>query len=257
VNLRPVRLVGLPVAIHRRAAEHGDAVNRELSLIAAADDDSVPARLQALSEHLTAQYSAMSTAQREQLQEAMHSEAESIDLEYELPVEAADGAEELGRMLEEVDEYCRQGELLSLITPPDALAYRRWFLAEFARQLRDEAPPVPWADFAASESPEPPATAPDTVDGTPLVVELSGALDLEGATTFRPVLAEAVDNGAAHLVIDLADCDFVDSVGLSLLLTTRARCIELGGSLRVENLQSFVRTTFTHAGILELLTDPG
>ena len=256
-ELHAICLVGLPVAIHRRASEHADAVNRELSLIAAGDDGSVPARLQSLSQRLTAQYSGMSAEQAAQIQEAAERGETEIDIEYHLPAEVADGAAQLGRMLEEVDEYCRQGEMLSLITPPESAVYRRWFLDEFVRQIRDGAEPTPWRDFADRELPAAEAGAPAAssgVNGTPVVLELSGALDLEGATTFRPVLADAVDTGATDLVIDLADCDFVDSVGLSLLLTTRARCLELGGSLRVENLQPFVRTTLTHAGVLDLLT---
>ena len=257
MNLHTIRLEGLPIAIHRRASEHSDAVNRELSLIAAGDDDSVPARLQSLSQRLTAQYSSMASEQAAQVQEAADRGDEVIDLEYRLPAEVADGAAELGRMLDEVDEYCRHGELLSLITPPDALAYRRWFLGEFVRQVHDRAAPLPWGEYAAealgTEQEDAPA-ATSQLNGHAVVLEMSGALDLEGATTFRTVLADAVDDGATDLVIDLSDCDFVDSVGLSLLLTTRARCLELGGSLRVENLQPFVRTTLTHAGVLDLLT---
>jgi anti-anti-sigma factor len=255
LTLREVRLLGLPVAIHRRASEHTDAINRELSLIAASDQSSVPARLQDLSERLTAQYSAMTAAQIDQLETAIRSETPTIDLVYELPESAADGAEEMAAMLDEVDGYCRKGDLLSLVTPPEALAYRRWFLGEFVRQIRDGAEPRPWRDHrAAGEATDEPPK--DSGKGTePAVIDVHGALDLDGASRLRPVLSEILDDGHDSLVLDLEDCDFVDSVGISLMLTSRSRCLELGGSLRVRNLQPFVRTTLLHAGLLDLLAD--
>jgi anti-anti-sigma factor len=253
VNLHTVRLLGVPVAVHRRAAEHSDAINRELTLIAAADDGSVPARLQALSERLTTAYSSMSSEQAEQLQEAFESRRATIDLEYEVPAEMADACEELRAMLDEVEGYCRDGDLLSLISPPEAVAYRTWYLGEFVRQIRGEEP-RPWPGFDPTGG-EAGATPVERTQQDDEVVTVDGALDLEGASKLRPEVASRLEHGRCDLVLDLTECDFVDSVGMSLLLTTRTRCLELGGSLRVTNLQPFVRTTFTHAGVLTLLTD--
>jgi anti-anti-sigma factor len=253
VKLHVIRLLGVPVAVHRRAAEHSDAINRELTLIATADDGSVPARLQALSERLTARYSSMTSEQAEQLQEAFESRRATIDLEYELPAEVADACVELEAMLDEVDEYCREGNLMSLISPPEAVAYRKWYLGEFVRQVRGEEP-TPWPGFDPADGATDAAQPPRSRQADE-VVEVSGALDLEGASKLRPEVAARLESGRYDLVFDLTDCDFVDSVGMSLLLTTRTRCLEQGGSLRVANLQPFVRTTFTHAGVLTLLTD--
>ena len=51
-------------------------------------------------------------------------------------------------MLDEADRYCRQGRhLLTLATPDDLLAYRRWYLREIAEQLAGAAP-VPWPVYA-------------------------------------------------------------------------------------------------------------
>ena len=47
-------------------------------------------------------------------------------------------------MLDEADVFCREGELLTLATPADEVAFRRWFLNEFVRQLRGE-PPRRWS----------------------------------------------------------------------------------------------------------------
>jgi hypothetical protein len=47
-------------------------------------------------------------------------------------------------MLDDADEYCREGRhLLTLATPPDLLAYRRWYLQQFVDQARGR-PATPW-----------------------------------------------------------------------------------------------------------------
>jgi anti-anti-sigma factor len=162
-------------------------------------------------------------------------------------------------MLDEVDDYCRDGDLVSLVTPPEAVAYRRWFLDEFIRQLRDDADPRPWPGFEAGteEEPDEPQGPPTAEASGATVIEVQCALDLDGASRLRQLVSARLDEGHATVLFDLRDCDFVDSVGLSLLLTTRNRCIEMGGSLQVTNLQPFVRTTFLHAGLLELLEAEG
>ena len=50
---------------------------------------------------------------------------------------------ELRSTLAEADEFCRRGELLTLATPPEYVAFREWFLGEIVRQLEGK-PPTPW-----------------------------------------------------------------------------------------------------------------
>jgi hypothetical protein len=47
--------------------------------------------------------------------------------------------------LAEASEFCRRGELLTLATPPEYVAFREWFLDEIARQLGRN-PPTPRRD---------------------------------------------------------------------------------------------------------------
>jgi hypothetical protein len=46
-------------------------------------------------------------------------------------------------MLNRADDYCRQGALLTLATPDDLVAFRRWYLGEFRAQING-ARPTPW-----------------------------------------------------------------------------------------------------------------
>jgi hypothetical protein len=64
---------------------------------------------------------------------------------YDVPSAARPAIERLDSVLEEADEFCRQGEhLLTLATPPDLVQFRRWNLREVLSQL-DGAPPTPWS----------------------------------------------------------------------------------------------------------------
>jgi hypothetical protein len=151
-GLVTIRIVGMPVPVHLRASEHGDELMREFALIAASTSDAVgvPVRLTALVEALRGRFSGFTLQPEAALAEAAARGAHTIDLEYRLPSEAIDAAAELGAMLDEADEFCRTGDLLTLATPPEALAYRRWFLGEFARQAAGEAP-MAWSDYPRAD----------------------------------------------------------------------------------------------------------
>ena len=147
-----VRIVGLPVPMHLLASEHGDELMREFALISAgtagggSGNPGVPARLTALVDELRGRFSGFTLQPEAELADAAARSADTIDLEYQLPPEAIPAVAHLGAMLDEADDFCRNGDLLTLATPPDALAYRRWFLGEFARQAAGEAP-VAWSDW--------------------------------------------------------------------------------------------------------------
>jgi hypothetical protein len=64
-----------------------------------------------------------------------------------LPLSAGDGARLLGEMWDAVDAFCRDGQMLSLETPPEAKLFRRWFLEQFITQAQG-AGPVSWPDYA-------------------------------------------------------------------------------------------------------------
>jgi hypothetical protein len=80
-----------------------------------------------------------------------------IDLEYRLPAQIGPAVARIDVLLDEADAYCREGEqLLSLAPSRESVAYRKWFLGEFVRQVAGE-PAVPWPDSPWSTDIEPPA----------------------------------------------------------------------------------------------------
>ena len=134
----------MPLAVMQRSSEHSDELLREFALIREEGSDHVPARLLALVEELRARFGSFSEGALQAMQDAVERGDETIDLHYEVPPAVGAAARQLGDLLEEADEFCRAGDLLTLATHPEGVAFRRWYLGEFQRQI-DGQPPRPWS----------------------------------------------------------------------------------------------------------------
>jgi hypothetical protein len=147
-DLREVRLLGFPLALHARSVEHHEELMREFQLLALATHAAdVPQRLVTLVDELTSSFAGFTDAPAAERDAALDRGEDAIDLTYAVPPTAGDAALRLDRMLEEADEYCRAGDrLLTMAAPADAAALRHWQLTEFAAQL-DGAEPTPWAEW--------------------------------------------------------------------------------------------------------------
>jgi hypothetical protein len=166
-----VHLLELPVPLAARSRQWFEELMREFALVraGAADDHhgrEVPAKLMTMVDELTARFSGVNDEPRERLDAAIDRGDQAIaDHVMALPVEAAPAIRTLEDLLDAADEYCRQGQhLLTLATPADLIAYRRWYLGQIADQLTGAAP-TPWPRFrrehvTVAGSPEPdPATS--------------------------------------------------------------------------------------------------
>lgn len=231
----PVVLLGVPVALHHQVAEHQQALQREFDILrVSGDPDGVPARLGMLIEELEQRYGGTSPRSWDELDEAHRRGVARIDLVYEVPVHAADAARRLSDLLDEADEFCRSGDhLVTVRTPSDASAYRRWFLGEFVRQL-DGAAPRAWDEHReeremVASNPAGDATAPT---GRRRTVRPSGVVDLQTAAALRDELLP-VGDGVGDVVLDLTDVEFIDSVGMSVIVATQRRCAAEGVGLSV------------------------
>jgi hypothetical protein len=156
VDLGPiveVRLLQLPVQVWSQTQQHTDELLREFVLLAEqlrhepAAVQSVPLRLTQLVEELSGSYGSFSEEQEARLFEAAAAGETAIDLTYQVPAAAGAAARHLGDMLNEADEYCRSGDLLTLETPTDLVRFREWFLEEFRRQTAGEQP-TPWPAYS-------------------------------------------------------------------------------------------------------------
>jgi hypothetical protein len=143
-DLVTVRIIGMPLAVMQRSAEHSDELLREFALIREEGSDHVPARLLNLIEELRGRFGAFAVGPRQAMQDALERGESSVDLEYAVPSELGGAALRLGALLDEADAFCRAGDLLTLATQPEGLAFRHWYLGEFERQLAGQ-PPRPWS----------------------------------------------------------------------------------------------------------------
>jgi hypothetical protein len=156
VSLVEVQLLGLPLEIHRLASEHNDELLREFALLAAQqanpNEHDVPARLLLLGEELQAKYGSFTQGATSDLEAALDRGDTSIDLVFAVPGDVAGAVDELNRILDEADDLCRRGgPLLTLAAPAEVVAYRRWFLEEFIRQVKGE-PPMAWPETGAPDN---------------------------------------------------------------------------------------------------------
>jgi anti-anti-sigma factor len=256
-SLVHVRLLGLPLDLHREVAEHAEALRREFALITATEGDTalLPARLLAINDELRSRFGAFAATSAAELERALNEGRAEIDLHFNVPFEAGAGATSLRELYDEADEYCRAGEhLLTLATPPEGVLYRRWFCGEFASQTAG-AEPLPWRTFRAGVSP---ARVPSHREGAPAedgsgVIRLSGVIDLETASTVRQMLNDVISSGHVSVRVNGSDVEFIDSVGVSVLMVAHARCVAEGGSLTIDDASPRLRATLESIGVADLL----
>jgi anti-anti-sigma factor len=251
-----VELLGIPVALHERTRAHHDALQRELDVMCAGSPaDSVPARLVAMMAELADRYRSLNPHVLAELRRAAERGDEHLDLQVEVPDQAAAAVERLGNLLAEADEFCRSGELVTLVTPPDVAAYREWFLGEFSRQHAGGAP-TRWVDPPSSLVERPterllPPVGSSPGSGGSVTVRPTGAVDLVSAGQLRDELLTA-RSGAGAVVLDLLSVDFIDSVGMSLIVSAQRRLQADGTPLQVL-VPERLRSSFELTGLDQVL----
>ena len=80
--------------------------------------------------------------------------------------------------------------------------------------------------------------------GASWVVTVVGDVDLHSAPELRDRLASLGDTGAKHIVVDLSECEFLDSMGLGVLLGAKKRMARDGRELHVVVSSPDVRRIF-------------
>jgi hypothetical protein len=141
-----IRLVDYPVALAIRAGRHYEAIQREFALIHFSDDAtkaSVPARLLEVAERTRAALASGEIIDREQVTTSIEQGAGSVTVDLRMPRAAGEAMAELAGLLVEADDFCRDGELITVAMPEDCRDFREWFLGEFVRQIDGE-PSTPW-----------------------------------------------------------------------------------------------------------------
>lgn len=92
-------------------------------------------------------------------------------------------------------------------------------------------------------------TRPDVAN-----VVLSGALCAASAATLADMLATLVDDGIAHVTVDLTKLKLCTSHGIDVLLGARRRLEGIGGSLRLVGARGVVSRVLA---VARIVTDDG
>lgn len=160
IKSRDVLLLQIPLDVRARAVQWHADIMREFALITIGEDSAtppddagvdvtVPTRLLNVVAELRGKYATLTASSAQELEEAHQRGEVAADVTYTLPIDAAEDVRRFGQLLDEVDEFCRSGDLLTLAAQPEVAAFRRWFLGEFARQLGG-AEPTPWPGWTGS-----------------------------------------------------------------------------------------------------------
>jgi len=83
----------------------------------------------------------------------------------------------------------------------------------------------------------------------PVIVTLSGELDIVSAPAVRERLLSLLSPDASRLVIDMAAVRYADASGLAALVSTQRRAVLLGGTLRLAGLRPDVARVLTVTGL--------
>lgn len=148
-ELHEVRILQFPLDVYQRSTEAFEGLQREFALIAMRSEeaDALPDRLLRLVSALNHEYGDLTSESDRKRDEAIaRGETVVAELVHHVPGSVADACIALNALLDEADEFCRQGELLlTLATTPEGVAFRRWYLGEFIAQVRGE-DPLPWSE---------------------------------------------------------------------------------------------------------------
>ena len=90
--------------------------------------------------------------------------------------------------------------------------------------------------------------------GSGAVVTVGGDLEFGTAASLRSALIELAQRGCDPLVVDLADLEFIDSTGLSLLVQAQQRIESQGHRFVLRNPAERVQRVLEISGLTELFT---
>jgi anti-sigma regulatory factor (Ser/Thr protein kinase) len=138
----PVCLLGLPVRVFVAAQDHHDGLLREFRLLAMSDDRPAgPPELTHLVELFGVRFA--SAGRRPDVEAALEDGQDRIDLEFPVSPAAVATAHELAALLEQADDLCRAGLLVSLPRPRVVREFGRWYLHQLVDQAAGGSP-SPW-----------------------------------------------------------------------------------------------------------------
>lgn len=135
-----VRMLGVPLDRWQRARVWFEGLLREFDILVIDTDHATPRELLEFVNETRDRFSRFTEGSNAALEEAYQLGLSSTDIELALPPEAAPVARRLWDQIQEADEYCRRGDLLTLTLDDDLRGYVSWYLHEVVNQLEGSEP---------------------------------------------------------------------------------------------------------------------
>jgi anti-anti-sigma factor len=83
-----------------------------------------------------------------------------------------------------------------------------------------------------------------SIDGKVGVMTVAGRMDAESAPQFEEACAASIRDGAANLVVDVAELQYVSSMGLRSFLTVAKMLQKAGGKMPLCGMKGLVKEVF-------------
>lgn len=83
-----------------------------------------------------------------------------------------------------------------------------------------------------------------TKKGNITVVKCSGSLDSDHVAAFKKVVYDLYESGSYKFVLDAEEIDFVDSMGLGVLISLLRRVKQRDGDIKIASLSPDVKMIF-------------
>ncbi len=147
-----IRLLGFPPLPFARFRLWYEELRRELRLLALTHGGDYPLATELSDLALEVEQQRRQSLGVEELERAMAAGLDRVDLEYAVPLAAPATMARLLEQFEQVDRFCHDQRLLTAEPTGQLLALRTWYLTEFVRQGRGEAP-LPWPGSTTVEDP--------------------------------------------------------------------------------------------------------
>jgi anti-sigma regulatory factor (Ser/Thr protein kinase) len=147
-----VRLAGCPVALSLQQDRHLDELVRELQLLSVHQGSEHSVALADEIRGLLVSPTHARLTGRRAAERAREEGKEVMDVDMAMLREFSALIVQLQAAVNRADQLCQDGQLLTLVSPPDVQDLRAWMTHEIVAQATREASPVPWAAWPGQTS---------------------------------------------------------------------------------------------------------
>ena len=87
-----------------------------------------------------------------------------------------------------------------------------------------------------------------------VIISIAGRLDTNAAPSLGEAIEESLVDGVEKFTLDMAECDYVASSGLRVILGAQKKMNSLQGTIIVKNVIGDVMEVFEMTGFADILT---